>query len=238
MATVELTTTGRVAASTGHPRCVIRHHEMTEFAVELTATNPANDHRGLGPEFVSIDRAGMFPLFVRKGDRLRESTLSGVIASGPEVDAPGVEAALQILVAIVRLAEPVVIAFGPLEAGTWYVSNLDIRAVRRQPGTNAANWVEVELEIVEHKLDPLPPAPIPQLAPTPIAAAPPAPAPVAPATSAPTPGPRTHTIVRGDTLWDLAGRYYRDNYQWRRIADANGVRDPRKLVIGQRLTIP
>lgn len=236
MATVELATTGRVAAGDRHPRCVIRHHELTNLAVELTATNPANDHRGLGPEFVSIDRAESFPLFVKKGDRLRESTLSGVIVGGPEVDSPGVEAALQILVAIVRLGEPVVIAFGPLEAGTWIVSNLDIRAVRRQPGTNAANWCEVELEIVEHKVDPIPPAPIPQLTPTPITSAPPAP--VAPSTAAPPPGPRTHTIVRGDTLWDLAGRYYRDHYQWRRIADANGVRDPRKLVIGQRLTIP
>ncbi len=39
----------------------------------------------------------------------------------------------------------------------------------------------------------------------------------------PTPpeGANVHVVVRGDTLWDLAGRFYNDNYLWPVIWDAN-----------------
>jgi hypothetical protein len=39
----------------------------------------------------------------------------------------------------------------------------------------------------------------------------------------PTPpdGVDVHVVVKGDTLWDLAGRYYDDNYLWPVIWDAN-----------------
>ncbi|MFA6030618.1 MAG: LysM peptidoglycan-binding domain-containing protein [Elusimicrobiota bacterium] len=50
-----------------------------------------------------------------------------------------------------------------------------------------------------------------------------------------------HTVVPGDTLWDLAGRYYEDNFGWRRIADANpapSVKDPHWIYPGQIIVIP
>ncbi len=51
-------------------------------------------------------------------------------------------------------------------------------------------------------------------------------------------GQRTHTIVSGDTFWDLAGAYYGDNNQWMRIRDANPGIDPYALSIGQVIVIP
>lgn len=35
------------------------------------------------------------------------------------------------------------------------------------------------------------------------------------------PGARTHTIVRGDTLWDLAQRYYNNPYLWPQLWESN-----------------
>lgn len=49
---------------------------------------------------------------------------------------------------------------------------------------------------------------------------------------------RTYTIKRGDTLWDLAQKYYGNPYQWTKIAQANTNPDPRKLQIGRKLIIP
>ena len=49
---------------------------------------------------------------------------------------------------------------------------------------------------------------------------------------------RTHTVVNGDTLWDLAKKYYGDVNKWGTILSANGGIDPRKLKIGSRLIIP
>lgn len=49
---------------------------------------------------------------------------------------------------------------------------------------------------------------------------------------------KKHTVKQGDTLWDLADKHYGDGSKWPEIAKANGVTDPRKLQIGQNLTIP
>ena len=48
----------------------------------------------------------------------------------------------------------------------------------------------------------------------------------------------THVVVSGDTLWDLAKRYYGDYYQWTKIQKANGGIDPYRVPIGKKLLIP
>ncbi len=49
-----------------------------------------------------------------------------------------------------------------------------------------------------------------------------------------------HEVVRGNTLWDLAARFYGDPYQWPVIHEANRDRvvDPHWIYPGQILTIP
>ena len=47
-----------------------------------------------------------------------------------------------------------------------------------------------------------------------------------------------HTVRQGDSLWALAAEEYGDAGQWRVIADANGLSDPRALRNGEMLVIP
>jgi len=49
--------------------------------------------------------------------------------------------------------------------------------------------------------------------------------------------PQTYTVKQGDTLWDIACRFYGDGTKWGDIAAKNGVADPRKLEIGKVLTL-
>lgn len=49
--------------------------------------------------------------------------------------------------------------------------------------------------------------------------------------------PQTYTVKKGDTLWDIACRFYGDGTKWGRIAAKNGVTNPRKLQIGKVLTL-
>ena len=51
---------------------------------------------------------------------------------------------------------------------------------------------------------------------------------------------RTHSHVTrlGDTLAGIAARYYRRPGEWRAIAGANDVEDPRRLDVGQFLHVP
>jgi nucleoid-associated protein YgaU len=49
-----------------------------------------------------------------------------------------------------------------------------------------------------------------------------------------------HTVVKGDTLYSLARKYYGEQRRWRDIFDANRAQlsDPNKIKVGQRLAIP
>ena len=52
------------------------------------------------------------------------------------------------------------------------------------------------------------------------------------------PAESDYVVVSGDCLWNLAGRFYGDPFGWSRIAEANGLRAPYLILIGQRLRIP
>jgi tetratricopeptide (TPR) repeat protein len=62
---------------------------------------------------------------------------------------------------------------------------------------------------------------------------------VPPAAAAPS-GPRSHTVVSGDTLAKMARQYYGNAGQWTKILEANKgtLDDPKKLKIGMVLVIP
>lgn len=53
--------------------------------------------------------------------------------------------------------------------------------------------------------------------------------------------PRTHTVVRGDCLWNLAKKYYGDGSKYTKIYEANKKiigGNPNLIYVGQVLTIP
>lgn len=52
------------------------------------------------------------------------------------------------------------------------------------------------------------------------------------------PAARTYTIRKGDTLWSIAQRMYGNGQKWVDIAQANQSIDPKKLAIGQQITLP
>ncbi|GGN58794.1 hypothetical protein GCM10010112_12860 [Actinoplanes lobatus] len=49
---------------------------------------------------------------------------------------------------------------------------------------------------------------------------------------------KVHMVAEGETLASIAARYYTDPRQWRPIALANDMTDPRDLHAGRRLRIP
>ncbi|QDG52259.1 LysM peptidoglycan-binding domain-containing protein [Persicimonas caeni] len=49
---------------------------------------------------------------------------------------------------------------------------------------------------------------------------------------------RTYTVEQGDTLPLIAHKTYEDASRWQFIARANGIVDPRRLQVGQVLTLP
>lgn len=51
---------------------------------------------------------------------------------------------------------------------------------------------------------------------------------------------RVHTVAKSETLYSLARTYYNDQKRWRDIYEANRstIRDPNRILVGQRLVIP
>jgi LysM repeat protein len=49
---------------------------------------------------------------------------------------------------------------------------------------------------------------------------------------------RYYTVVKGDTLWAIAKRYYGDGNRYPEIARANNIENPNLIYIGQKLLIP
>jgi LysM repeat protein len=66
----------------------------------------------------------------------------------------------------------------------------------------------------------------------------PAPQPEAPPPTPEPAGPRTYTVVAGDTLWAISERFYGDGSKYQVIADASGISNPDLIQPGQVLTIP
>jgi nucleoid-associated protein YgaU len=50
--------------------------------------------------------------------------------------------------------------------------------------------------------------------------------------------PVTHTVDQGESLWEIAEKYYLSGYNWIDIAEANNLSNPDILEPGQELTIP
>lgn len=50
--------------------------------------------------------------------------------------------------------------------------------------------------------------------------------------------PKIYIVKRGDTLSKIAAKFYGDSKKWKKIADANHIRDPRSLKIGAKIRIP
>lgn len=53
-------------------------------------------------------------------------------------------------------------------------------------------------------------------------------------------GGRTYVVKKGDTLSEIAEKFYRDSSQWKKIYNANKsrIKDPKKLQVGTKLVIP
>ncbi len=54
----------------------------------------------------------------------------------------------------------------------------------------------------------------------------------------PKPAAKYHTVVKGDTLWDIAKKYYGDGNRYPEIVRANNIANPNIISVGQKLLIP
>lgn len=242
-------------SSRTRPRCTL----TTERG--LTVTLPfgprVTSQTGYTVAHSELERAGRKPLLRASSVPLRTLSFSATLAfPDPTVS---VERIIDGLKAIAESGQRLSIAYGPGERGVWRMTALVIDGALRQPGTNAITRATASITLTEAsdavvKVGPVtggsgggagapkgkpanPSAPPARTSPTPAAPRGGNPAPVVAPAPTSSRG-RAYTVRPGDTLSSIAAVQMGSASLWRRLAEANNIRDPRALRVGQRLVIP
>jgi hypothetical protein len=183
------------------------------------------EYGGIAQEWVETERSGNTPLLLRKGDNLDTVKFSFnlVYISGAYVP---ITQAYKAFKAVAKSAERVLFMYSDLEAGMWRITDATMSTDLRNPDTNEPTRGIVSITLTRASDPAVAVGPISGGAGTVVA---PKPAP-----------PRTYRVVKGDTLWGIALRYYGKGTLWPRIFDANRklIKDPHWIYVNQVFVIP
>lgn len=203
----------------------------TARRVTLPITSPEVEHTDLASDWQQVPRPGKAALLRKAGPKLQTFRLQ--VTFELEQNNGPIEQSIRWLREMSDDEQPLAIAYGALEAGLpCRLTEFTVTSRLRKPVTQELVRAEASLTFVAMKLDPSPPQ---AQQPKPSTAKP-GPVRAAPKPAAPT--RRIYTVRKGDTLSAIAVRYYHNANDWHRIATANKLRNPNRIVPGQRLVIP
>lgn len=200
--------------------------ETGSVSLALPVAPRAISYGGFGADWVEAERSGNTPLLLRKAVKLETMQFSALLTSKSTMFFPQT-AEINALRALSGTRERVLVRYSAQEAGLWRVTACAYDSELRHPDTNEVTRAMLSMSLTRAS-DAAP-------AVGPVSGG------VRPAPAAPAPAPqRTHTVVKGNTLWAIAQRYYGNGVLWPRIFDANRskIKDPHWIYPGQVFVIP
>lgn len=227
---------------------------MTEFVVQMAliqGTNRKIEHRkmvietedsktrfivpfapravqmgALANNWAQIERPGRQALLQKAGPLLKTQGFSLFLGSRDQQ--LNIEPQLETLVDIAKSAKRVRVTYGRFESGLWRITGLSWTSELRSRTTNYITRATVEVELTEASDAGKATGPVTGGINNKSGSK----------STADKPAIRYYTYRKGDTLSKLAVKFYHDASKWKRIADANKIKDPKKIKVGQRLKIP
>lgn len=194
-----------------------------ELALSVPYAPREIEYGGWNQNWTETERTGTTPLLLFRNWPLPTIRFSLALASvNPyESQVPN----LVKLEQLARTKERVLVRYSVSESGLWRITDLSVSSQQRHPETNEITRATVSMTLTRAS----------DAAPSvgPVSGGPPP--------TAPAPAPqRTHTVVRGDTLWGIAQRYYGNGTLWPRIFDANRskIKDPHWIYPAQVFVVP
>lgn len=213
-----------------HPKATFATDAGHRFTVPFAPLEA--DLAGYGMTYAIIERPGRKALVLPNGPGLRTFALELLIAR-PDHQQP-VEDLLHTLRDIAAGAHRVTIGNLGLDVAltAWRLTEATQHTLLRQYGTNYTSRATVPLTFTEAsdavvRVGPLSGGAV-----------------VAPRVAAPSSRPgrpatvRSYTVVTGDTLTGITVKVYGSTARAGELGKVNHITDPRKLRVGQRLTIP
>jgi LysM repeat protein len=187
------------------------------------------DYGGFNQAWVETERSGNTPLLLRKGDNLDTMSFTFMMVETRNRDFVEMTESILALKAVAKSRLRVLVSYSRLEAGLWRVTDASASSVLRHPDPANNEPIQATATVKLTR------ASDPAVAIGPVSGG------TQPAPAAPKPAPpRTHTVVKGDTLWGISQRYYGKGASWPRIFDANRskIKDPHWIYPGQVFVIP
>lgn len=149
---------------------------------------------------------------------------------------------IQAIQSMARSGKRVRIAYGVLESGLWYLLDMTIKSMRRDPFSDEIISATVSLSFIRGdsalsgSTNTGPISGGAQTTTKPVTN--PGSGTTTPTKPPAAPAAKYYTTKKGDTLWAISLKFYGTGTKWQKIADANKIRDPKKLPIGKKLRIP
>jgi LysM repeat protein len=201
------------------------YSESGRLALAIDIAPQEIEYGGLAHDWSSANRSGRTPLLLHSATPLLTMSFSFMVTDKFDRDAPQTSK-IAVLRDVARTFERVLVRFSAAEQGLWRITDLSLSSQLRDPVGNEPSRAMVSITLTEAS-DPAP-------AVGPVSRPPP------PPPTPPSAGGRTHRVVKGETLWALAKRYYHSGASWPRIFDANRdkIRDPHWIFVGQIFIIP
>lgn len=188
------------------------------------------EHTGFAGVYSQLQRPGRKPLVVRGSEGLRTMNLNLLLAYPDR--RRSVESLIWQLQKIVS-GPAIKVSLSRLEANVnWRCTDMTVTTIARAPFTNAVTRATVALTLVQDVSAKV------NVGPVSGGKKPPKGGGSTSSSGGKGTRPRVWVVKAGETLSYIAGKVYGEPSAWRRIADANKIRDPRRLKVGQRLTIP
>lgn len=207
-----------------HPKMQIR----TERGLKVTLPYAPVEMEtsGLAPTFTEAERPGRSPLLLRASDRA--PVISFEFFLGSRDLQKSIEPELKILRGIADSEDRAILSYGPSEGGLFRITSFGYTVSQRQQGTNAITRATVAATFTRAVDVDLHNGPA--------------------SGGAKGKGGKNddnkknavkhYVVKKGDTLQSIAHKFYKDTSKWRKIADANHIKHPKKLKVGKKLVIP
>lgn len=211
---------------TVHPKATLA--TASGLRITLPYAPVAVERNGTAPVFSAVPRPGLKPRVRKTGGQLERLAYSLTITA--KDNQTSVETLLRQLRRAAAAGERVTFTHGPSEAGAWYLEEFSTTSELRQHGTNNITRADATVTLVEASDG------VTNVGPTTGGST----RPGGKASGRGTDATRWHTykVKKGDTLGKIADDYYGNPLLWRVIADANKIRNPDRLAVGQTLRIP
>lgn len=188
-----------------------------------------------GAEYADVDRVGRKPLLVYKNPKRKEMSFTLTVADR-YVAVPGSPTTPHLNVSAKYIATTLMnwanggtrlrVTYGYFENNNWRITDISTRSLKRSSTSNEFTHAEISLTFTEVQDVKVGTGPVSGG--------------VKPAPSKVTPAPKTRTYVvkKGDTLSKISIKFYGTAAKWRKIADANKLKNPNRIFPGQKLKIP